>query len=94
MKAVLRSCTLVLTLLALVGLPGDTLAQRRGPPALVGPVPPLDAAGCYFYRGRQWCGRYCYYEVNGKRYCQRWKRDAVPQAPAEFWPVEAEPGMK
>jgi hypothetical protein len=79
--------------LAVLAWPTGAEAQYRPiPPHAVGPVPPLDAAGCYFYRGRQWCGRYCYYEVNGKRYCQRWERDAVPQAPVEFIPLW--PGMK
>ena len=53
---------------------------RRVPGRYGEPLPPLEAGGCYYYRGRQWCGRYCYTEINGKRYCQRWKRDAHPQA--------------
>lgn len=45
-------------------------------------VPP-EAAGCYFIRGERYCGRYCYWEINGKRYCQPRARDAWPQA--EFY---------
>ena len=69
---------------------GTAAAQRRGPPGFIGPVPPLEAAGCYFYRGRQYCGRYCYIEVNGRRYCQRFERDAHPQADVPI----PEPGLK
>ena len=42
-------------------------------------VAPGEAVGCYWERGRQYCGRYCYWEVNGRRYCQRRERLAVPQ---------------
>lgn len=38
------------------------------------------AHGCYFFRGRRHCSRYCYWEMNGHRYCQRHPRDAYPQA--------------
>lgn len=52
---------------------------RRGAPGFV-QMPPLEALGCYFHRGRRHCGRYCYWEVNGMRYCQERERDAFPQA--------------
>ncbi len=82
----------LLLIAATIGLAaGAAAAQRRGPPAWIGSAPPpLEAAGCYFYRGRQYCGRYCYVEVNGKRYCQRFERDAVPQGAVEIF----EPGLK
>jgi hypothetical protein len=38
-----------------------------------------ESGGCYFSRGEMFCGRYCYIEVNGKRYCQPRERDAYPQ---------------
>lgn len=38
------------------------------------------AHGCYYHRGRRYCARYCYWEVNGKRYCQERRRQAHPQA--------------
>jgi hypothetical protein len=38
-----------------------------------------EANGCYFSRGEMFCGRYCYIEINGKRYCQLRERDAYPQ---------------
>ncbi|MGQ0672487.1 MAG: hypothetical protein ACT4N2_06345 [Hyphomicrobium sp.] len=80
----LRLIPVSLAVLAPMAVSADADARPRGhPPDLIGPLPPLDAAGCYYYRGREWCGRYCYYEVNGKRYCQRWKRDAHPQAEVE-----------
>ena len=42
-------------------------------------VKPGEAVGCYWERGRQFCGHYCYWEVNGRRYCQRREEIAVPQ---------------
>ena len=55
--------------------------QYRRAPAHVIELPPPEARGCYYYRGRRHCGAYCYWEVNGKRYCQRRERDAHSQAP-------------
>ena len=43
------------------------------------PVPAGEAVGCYWERGRQFCGRYCYWEVNGRRYCQSREARATPQ---------------
>jgi hypothetical protein len=42
-------------------------------------APGPEASGCYFSRGQMFCGRYCYIEINGKRYCQVRERDAFPQ---------------
>ncbi len=38
------------------------------------------AHGCYYHRGRRYCARYCYWEIDGRRYCQRRLRQAHPQA--------------
>jgi hypothetical protein len=35
--------------------------------------------GCYWIRQREYCGRYCYTEVNGQRYCTERERSAYPQ---------------
>jgi hypothetical protein len=35
--------------------------------------------GCVWYRQRLDCSRYCYVEVNGKRYCREREREAHPQ---------------
>ena len=37
--------------------------------------------GCYWFRGHQYCNRYCYREIDGYRYCQPRLRDAGTQAP-------------
>ncbi len=57
------------------------LYRGRGEEHLL--LPPLEAHGCYYYRGHRYCGRYCYYEANGMRYCQTRAREAFPQAPVE-----------
>jgi hypothetical protein len=55
--------------------------QYRRPMPTALELPPPEARGCYYHRGRRYCGAYCYWEVNGKRYCQRRERDAHSQAP-------------
>lgn len=42
-------------------------------------VKPGEAVGCYWVRGRQYCGHYCYWEVNGRRYCNQREEAALPQ---------------
>lgn len=55
--------------------------QYRRPIPYAVELPPPEARGCYYHRGRRYCGAYCYWEVNGRRYCQRRERDAHSQAP-------------
>ena len=43
-------------------------------------APETQAHGCYYHRGRRYCARYCYWEVNGRRYCQKRLRQAHSQA--------------
>lgn len=78
---------LVVVLLAIETLfaAGAMAGPRRAPVHGFDALPPPEVGGCYYYRGRQWCGRYCYTEINGKRYCQRWKRDAHPQGAIDFF---------
>lgn len=52
---------------------------RRPPPNAVVVVPETEGMGCYWYRQRQYCGRYCYREVDGRRYCRERAREAYPQ---------------
>lgn len=40
--------------------------------------------GCYWYRGRLNCNRYCYWEVDGNRFCTRRLGEAESQAPEAF----------
>ncbi len=65
-------------------LAGHTLADARGqrqPVAVPAAEETLGGMGCYWYRQRQYCGRYCYVEENGRRYCREREREAVPQSP-------------
>lgn len=75
------------TLRALIGAIGLSAVvtasaepYRRPPDAYVMPPTP-QGVGCYFYREREYCGRYCYWEVNGKRYCRERAREAHSQVP-------------
>jgi hypothetical protein len=44
--------------------------------------------GCYWHRGRHYCNRYCYREVDGFWFSQPRLRDAGSQAPppVQFYP--------
>ena len=50
-------------------------------PNLVQTAP--EGRGCVWYRQRLDCSRYCYWEVNGKRYCRERAREAYPQGIVE-----------
>lgn len=69
-------------------------AQARRPrPQVYAELPPVEGRGCYYDRGEEFCGSYCYWEINGKRYCQRRLRDAHSQAgPEHFFYAEPRPG--
>jgi len=73
---------------ALIAGPEWAVAGSRGERYVEAPVFPVEARGCYYRRGREYCGRYCYVELNGKRYCQERRRDAVPQASYDMWAPE------
>jgi hypothetical protein len=45
----------------------------------------VHGVGCYWHRGRHYCNRYCYREVDGYTFCQHRLRAAGSQAPL---PVE------
>lgn len=49
--------------------------------------PETQAHGCYYHRGRRYCARYCYWEVNGNRYCRERLRGAHSQW---YYPLEEE----
>ncbi len=62
--------------------PANAEPPYRRPPDMYIVPPAPQGVGCYWYRGREFCGRYCYWEVNGKRYCREREREAHSQAPA------------
>lgn len=75
-------------ILPLLGLPfGSATAEGpyRAYRAYAAPEPLVttEGRGCYWYRQRQYCGRYCYTEINGQRYCREREREAYPQAPVD-----------
>ena len=46
-----------------------------------------EGVGCYWKLGRRFCSLYCYWEVNGRRYCHVREREATPQGPPpDFYP--------
>lgn len=53
-----------------------------------------EGIGCYFERGRTFCSRYCYIEVDGHRFCRERPREARSQAPVEELPVISLTPMK
>ncbi len=50
-----------------------------------------DQRGCYWERGQRYCSRYCYWEVDGHRYCRERPRHARPQGDIRFVPYPPEP---
>ena len=82
------------------GITGAQAEGRRPRPYAIVELPPTEGRGCYYDRGEEYCGSYCYWEINGKRYCQRRLRDAHSQAgPEHFYIAEPRPyaheyGMK
>jgi hypothetical protein len=76
----MRTALFIVSILALPTWPasaGDTSAPSA---AWVGEQA-LDARGCYWYRQQRFCARYCYIEVDGRRFCVEDEREAVPQGP-------------
>ncbi len=56
------------------------------------PLPLTEGRGCYYHRGEEYCGSYCYWEINGKRYCTQRLRHAHSQAGAQhFYSAEPRP---
>lgn len=84
----MRKMFLIAPALIVLAGPHGTLAGPRSERVVEVPAFPVEARGCYYRRGREYCGRYCYVELNGIRYCQERRRDAVPQANFyELWPA-------
>ena len=80
----------------LLGAASQATAEPYRQPYLInGGLPEPEKIGCYWFHEREYCSRYCYWEINGKRYCQVRERDASTQAPlpenydALLGPVEA-----
>jgi hypothetical protein len=59
------------------------------------PPPPPQGVGCYFFHGVRYCSRYCYWEVDGFRYCHPRASEAHSQAPyplaVEVYPAPGPP---
>ncbi|MFA5949767.1 MAG: hypothetical protein WC807_05740 [Hyphomicrobium sp.] len=75
--------SLALLAAAVSALPAPAYAQaprRHSMPAYGDGAGP-QGVGCYWMRERLYCARYCYVEVDGRRYCRERSRLAFPQAP-------------
>ncbi|WP_295557652.1 hypothetical protein [uncultured Hyphomicrobium sp.] len=84
----MRKTLLIAPALAILAAPQAALSEPRRERYVEAPAFQTEARGCYYRRGREYCGRYCYIEINGRRYCQERSRDAVPQASYyELWPA-------
>ena len=93
MRTLLSTSLLAILALALLSGADDAAAEaRRIQPYPLAVLPPTEGRGCYYDRGREYCGSYCYWEINGKRYCQPRLRDAHSQAaPEHFYIAEPRP---
>jgi hypothetical protein len=53
--------------------------QAYAPAAHAVVLPPAEGIGCFWHLGHRSCSRYCYWEVDGFRYCTTHERDAHTQ---------------
>jgi hypothetical protein len=89
LTAMVIAAGLISTGLGLTSFISDSVAhssRRGGPSSEVGVIPEgPEGVGCYWERGRQYCSRYCYVEIDGRRFCHERLRDAHSQAPVNDW---------
>jgi hypothetical protein len=79
-------------LLAILIAPECSAYSARRPSPLIGAIPlGTEGVGCYWERGRQFCARYCYVEVDGHRFCREREREAFSQAPLIELPAQIQP---
>jgi hypothetical protein len=84
---------IVASILVCAALTTSAAARERLP--VIVEVPTAgEGVGCYWERGRQFCSRYCYVEIDGRRYCQERARNAHSQAPLIDLPAFGMPPMK
>ena len=80
----MKSINWPLVLLAAILLPACAPYESQERPRRHRVVPEYDttpeARGCYWYRERRYCSRYCYVEFDGRRFCRERQREAFPQA--------------
>ncbi len=76
-------------------MPDAAAAGPRYQPYLAPPTVASgpEGVGCVWYRQRLDCSRYCYWEVNGRRYCRERERGAHAQGFIEEY-FYAPPAMK
>ena len=88
---------IALLLIALLPMPeAMAYSSRRvinAPLAAAVPDGP-EGVGCYFERGRTFCSRYCYVEVDGHRFCRHRTHEAYSQAPVDELPAMVLTPMK
>jgi hypothetical protein len=69
----------LLACLSLLALPA---AAGEGGSSFGGRIEQLpEGQGCYWFGGQLYCSRYCYWEIDGYRYCHRRLGAAISQAP-------------
>ena len=66
---------------------GTTRRAINGPALSDAP----EGIGCYWYRQRMTCSRYCYIEVDGHRFCREHTHGAHSQAPPSDQPIILSP---
>lgn len=92
MQRLIWACAVAM---ALAGQGSAASARERERLPVIVAVPTAgEGVGCYWDRGRQYCSRYCYVEIDGRRYCRERARDAHSQAPADELPAMVLSPMK
>lgn len=65
--------------------PAEAGRRHRAPPPSPDDIFVAEGRGCYWARGTMSCSRFCYLEVDGRRYCQPRSDHAFPQALPYYW---------
>lgn len=74
---------------ALLGFGWLEQSARAQPSYLPQRAGEVRGVGCYWYRQRRYCNRFCWVEVDGYRFCHRRLQGAGSQAPpsADAYPL-------
>ncbi|PPD28022.1 MAG: hypothetical protein CTY20_11785 [Hyphomicrobium sp.] len=85
----LRLASALLILIVCLTAASPNANADRGQRTLRAPSPDdvfvSEGRGCYWSRGTMTCSRFCYLEIDGRRYCTERSEQAFPQALPYFW---------
>jgi hypothetical protein len=81
----------VIVLLGISALPSAATSEPYRVPQTLHPPGGAEPVGCYWSEGHRYCSRYCYWDVDGFRYCRESQELAFPQGPVAIAPAPLYP---